>query len=65
MSKLNNPLVINFETKDLGNEEHGIFKTTVTTIEELVNIKDNTPVIEAQIRALSTALEKLKERVLT
>lgn len=59
MSEVNAPTITDFRSKDIGSDEYVIFKTTV---EELTAKSDNTPVIDAQIRALEAALADLKSR---
>ncbi len=56
---LNTPAITNFESTDVGDSQYVIFKTTV---EELVCKADNSPVIDAQIRGLTAALETLRKR---
>lgn len=51
------PVITDFTKADVG-KDYVIFKTTV---EELVARFDNTPVIDAQIRALEAALTSLKK----
>lgn len=54
----NVPTITQFKSTNLGTG-YTIFKTTV---EELVRTTDNTPIVDAQIRALTAALVTLHER---
>jgi hypothetical protein len=54
------PTVTGFERKELGDNQYVIFKTTV---EELTLTSDNTPVLEAQLRALKAAVKSTEEQL--
>lgn len=55
---LNRPTITQFRCKDIAAADYVIFETT---IEELVRRNENTPVLDAQIRALTAALKTLQE----